>query len=330
MPELLNVRDLKVKFRVRDMLSSLLNPGQPSFIEAVSGVSFDINPGETFGLVGESGSGKTTLGRSLIGLVPPSAGHIRFRGEALSGLSEKAYKAHRKEMTMMFQDPVGCLSPRLKIRSILLQPFYIHGIPVADKQAKVDELLSMVGLPSQFGDRYPHQLSGGQARRVGLARALALSPKLIIADEPTAGLDVSIQGDILNLLGEVQERAGVSVLAITHNLAVIRHVSDRMAIMYLGRFVEIGDTEGIFAAPAHPYTQALLAANPVPDPDIEHPRVPLTGDVPSLMNRPSGCEFHSRCPNCEDICRTEFPEARTVWPGRSVMCHFPLIKGESR
>ncbi|MCG8619793.1 MAG: ABC transporter ATP-binding protein [Desulfobacterales bacterium] len=325
MSDLLTVKDLKVRFRVRDMLSAFLNPDAPAFIDAVSGVSFDINPGETFGLVGESGSGKTTLGRALIGLVPASEGNIGFNGSDLTGLSEKAYKPHRREMTMMFQDPVGCLSPRLKIRSILLQPFYIHGIPVDDKAAKIEELLGMVGLPPQFGDRYPHQLSGGQARRVGLARSLALSPKLIIADEPTAGLDVSIQGDILNLLGEVQEKKGVSVLAITHNLAVIRHVSERMAIMYLGRFVEIGDTEEIFNAPAHPYTRALLAANPVPDPDIERPRVPLTGDVPSLMNRPSGCEFHSRCPDCRDVCRNQFPEFREVAPGRAVMCHFPLI-----
>lgn len=325
MSDLLCVEDLRVRFRVRDMLSSFLNPGKPAFIDAVSGVSFEINPGETFGLVGESGSGKTTLGRALIGLVPAAEGQIRFNETELTGLSEKAYKPFRREMTMMFQDPVGCLSPRLKIRNILLQPFYIHGIPVDDRAGRVAELLGMVGLPPQFGDRYPHQLSGGQARRVGLARALALSPKLIIADEPTAGLDVSIQGDILNLLGEVQENAGVSVLAITHNLAVIRHVSERMAIMYLGRFVEIGNTEAIFSAPAHPYTRALLAANPVPDPDIAHPRVPLTGDVPSLMNRPRGCEFHSRCPDCREICRSAFPEFREIEPGRAVMCHFPLI-----
>jgi len=227
---------------------------------------------------------------------------------------------------MMFQDPVGCLSPRLKIGTLLLQPYRIHKIPVQDKTAKINELLGMVGLPHEFADRYPHQLSGGQARRVGLARALALSPGLIIADEPTAGLDVSIQGDILNLLADVQERVGVSVLAITHNLAVIRHISHRMAIMYLGRFVEIGDTENIFNAPAHPYTRALLAAHPEPDPDTPHQRLPLMGDVPSLVNRPSGCEFHARCPDCQEICRVMVPEERILDCGRMVRCHFPLIE----
>jgi len=323
MPELLNVQNLKVRFRIRSMLSSMMNPKATSHIEAVSNVSFHIKEKETFGLVGESGSGKTTLGQSLIGLAPVSEGSIQFNGQELSGLSDRNYKPHRRKMTMMFQDPTGCLSPRLRIRSILAQPFHIHGIKLDRNSDKIEELLSLVGLPSQFLDRYPHQLSGGQARRVGLARALALSPRLIIADEPTAGLDVSIQGDILNLLGKVQDEAGVSVLAITHNLAVIRHISDRMAIMYLGRFVEVGTTEAIFENPCHPYTQALLSANPVPDPDADQNRIELKGDVPSLINRPTGCEFHSRCPFCKTRCRNESPEITEVSPGHTVQCHFP-------
>ncbi len=324
MSELLSVENLIVRFRVRDMLSSLLKPGSPSHIEAVSGVSFHINQGETFGLVGESGSGKTTLGQALIGLAPVNQGSIQFMGQELAGLSERAYKPQRRNMTMMFQDPTGCLSPRLRVESILAQPFLIHGVRMENKTTKIEELLSLVGLPPEFKNRYPHQLSGGQARRIGLARALALSPRLIIADEPTAGLDVSIQGDILNLLGKVQEESKVSVLAITHNLAVIRHISERMAIMYLGRFVEVGSTEEIFARPSHPYTQALLAANPIPDPDEAHARVELKGDVPSLVNRPKGCEFHSRCPHCRDKCEIESPRLQKLAPGHHVMCHYPL------
>ncbi len=324
MSELLSVENLNVRFRVRDMLSSLLKPGTPSHIEAVAGVSFHIDEGETFGLVGESGSGKTTLGRALIGLAPVNQGSIRFKGQELAGLSDRAYKSHRRNMTMMFQDPTGCLSPRLRVKSILAQPFHIHGVRLDNKTEKIEELLSLVGLPPEFKNRYPHQLSGGQARRIGLARALALSPRLIIADEPTAGLDVSIQGDILNLLGKVQEESNVSVLAITHNLAVIRHISERMAIMYLGRFVEVGTTEEIFARPGHPYTQALLAANPIPDPDEAHARVELKGDVPSLVNRPKGCEFHSRCPYCKEKCQSKFPRLRKLAPGHHVMCHYPL------
>ncbi len=305
-------------------MNALMNSSATEFLEAVAGVSFGINSKEVFGLVGESGSGKTTLGRALIGLTPPYQGSIHFQGAELAGLSERRYKPHRKAMTMMFQDPVGCLSPRLKIKSILAQPFRIHNQPVTDLHETIAGLLSMVGLPEDFANRYPHQLSGGQARRVGLARALALSPKLVIADEPTAGLDVSIQGDILNLLAEMQEKQGISVLAITHNLAVIRHISDRMAIMYLGRFVEVGSTEEIFHRPCHPYTQALLSANPIPDPDADLQRIELKGDIPSLMNRPPGCEFNSRCPFCRDKCLTEAPTPRKIGDGHMVMCHFPL------
>ncbi len=322
MNELLRVEALHVRFSVAGLLKRLMRPGTPGCIEAVSGVDFTLRPGETFGLVGESGSGKTTLGRTIIGLQRLHSGQITFDNIAIGGLSERAYKPIRRQMAMMFQDPVGCFSPRLKIRSILAQPFRIHGVPLPSE--RIAELLSMVGLPVEFGDRYPHQLSGGQARRIGLARALALSPRLIIADEPTAGLDVSIQGDILNLLARTQRETGISILAITHNLAVIRHISDRLAIMYLGRFVELGATEDIFRDPRHPYTYALLSANPIPDPDADIDRVELSGDVPSLLQRPQGCEFHTRCPFAQPRCTHEVPKTREVSPGHQVRCHYPL------
>ncbi len=225
---------------------------------------------------------------------------------------------------MMFQDPVGCLSPRRTVRSLILEPFKIHRIGHKNWNAETKRLLEMVGLSDSFSGRYPHQLSGGQARRVGVARALALSPKLIIADEPTAGLDVSVQGEVLNLLAKLQADLGVSFLIITHNLSVVRHISDRMAIMYLGRFVEQGITDEIFYHPRHPYTHALLSANPNPDPDDPKEQVELKGEIPSLMNRPRGCEFHPRCPCVQDRCRSEAPPLETIAPGHLVTCHYPI------
>jgi peptide/nickel transport system ATP-binding protein len=225
----------------------------------------------------------------------------------------------------MFQDPVGSLSPRLTVRSLITEPFKIHNVSSKSQRKEADRLLEMVNLPTAIGDNYPHQLSGGQARRVGVARALALSPKLIIADEPTAGLDVSVQGEILNLMGRLREDLGVSFLIITHNLAVVRHVSDRMAIMYLGRFVEQGPTDDVYDHMRHPYTYALLSAHPNPDPDAELERVELEGEVPSLVHRPSGCEFHTRCPFARDRCRHEFPEESTAEEGHIYHCHFPVV-----
>ena len=224
---------------------------------------------------------------------------------------------------MMFQDPVGCLSPRLTVRSIVTEPFKIHGVTGIDYDREAIRLLDLVNLPASFAGYYPFQLSGGQARRVGVARALALSPKLIIADEPTAGLDVSVQGEVLNLMHRLQEQLGVSFLIITHNLAVVRHTSDRMAIMYLGRFVETGNTDEIFRHPRHPYTHALLSATPEPDPDAPRDRVTLQGEVPSLINRPCGCEFHTRCPRAADKCRREFPELSHIAPEHELYCYDP-------
>jgi peptide/nickel transport system ATP-binding protein len=223
---------------------------------------------------------------------------------------------------MVFQDPVGSLSPRLSVRSILAEPFRVHGV-AGDIDAHVRRLLGLVGLPPAFARRYPHQLSGGQARRVGVARALALEPRLVIADEPTAGLDVSVQGEVLNLVNDLQARLGLAVLIITHNLHVVRHVADRMGVMYLGRIVEEGRTEDVFARPRHPYTLALLSANPEPDPDAPKNRVEIEGEVPSLFSQPSGCEFHTRCPFARENCAVDRPELTPDAQGRSFACHYP-------
>ncbi|MDW6023680.1 ABC transporter ATP-binding protein [Mesorhizobium sp. BAC0120] len=325
MSALLSVRDLRVRFRRMSPLKALATQTSQPFIDAVCGVSFDIRRGETLGLVGESGSGKSTVARAIIGLRPPMSGSISFEGREITGLSPNERKLYLRRMAMMFQDPVGSLSPRLTVRSLLMEPFRIHGIKDRDAAAEAERLLGMVGLPADFGRRYPHQLSGGQARRVGVARALALNPDLIIADEPTAGLDVSVQGEVLNLLARLQDQLGIAILIITHNLNVVRHMTDRMAIMYLGRFVEVGSTERIFERPRHPYTEALLSANPQPDPDALLDRVEIRGEVPSLMRRPSGCEFHTRCRYARDICSRVFPEPSVDQDGsHSFNCHFPL------
>ena len=321
---LLSVRDVEVTFKVGTLASRLA--GAPSEIKAVAGVGFSLGRGETFALVGESGSGKTTLALAINGLQPVSAGTIAFDGQTVNGLGKRSMKPFRKRMSMMFQDPVGSLSPRLTVGAIVTEPFRIHGIEGRDLQAETRRLLSLVGLPADFAARYPHQLSGGQARRVGVARAIALDPALIIADEPTAGLDVSVQGEVLNLLNDLRDRLGLSMVIITHNLHVVRQVADRMAVMYLGRFVEEGETESIFTAPRHPYTAALLSANPEPDPDRAHDRIALPAEVPSLMARPNGCEFHTRCPWVQDRCKTEAPVPVSV-DGRMVSCHFPLSPG---
>ena len=323
MSALLEAENVRVRFRVLSPLRAMIAGVEDPFIDAVCGVSFQVAEGETLGLVGESGSGKSTLARAIMGLAPAQEGSIRFAGHELVGLSHRGYHGHRRHMAMMFQDPVGSLSPRLTIRSLITEPFKIHGLADRDLNAEAKRLLEMVGLSAEFGRRYPHQLSGGQARRVGVARALALSPKLIIADEPTAGLDVSVQGEILNLLGRLQAELGVAILIITHNLNVVRHITDRMAIMYLGRFVEQGPTSAIFGRPRHPYTEALLSANPEPDPDAVLDRVEIKGEVPSLMNRPTGCEFHNRCLYAQPKCADEAPGVSGSGPHRYT-CHFPL------
>jgi peptide/nickel transport system ATP-binding protein len=281
-------------------------------------VSLAVHKGETVGLVGESGSGKTTLARTLLGLVPAAKGTINFEGEPVTDFGRL-----RRRTSMMFQDPVGSLSPRLAIGSAITEPFVIHGASMTSRRAAAEELLSLVGLPKDFISRYPHELSGGQARRAGVARALALRPDLVIADEPTAGLDVSIQGEILNLMTRLKAELKLSYIIVTHNLAVIRHVSDRIAIMYLGRIVEEGPTAEVFAKARHPYTASLIASEPIPDPRRKRGTLAITGEVPSIQNRPKGCEFHTRCPYAQERCRLEAPSL-TATGRHSVRCHFPL------
>lgn len=321
MSALLEVSDLSIRFPTGNRLAARLS-GQPSFIEAVAHVSFALQAGKTYALVGESGSGKTTLARAIVGLVPSHDGAIAFDGRRISGLSEAALRPVRREIAMMFQDPMGSLSPRLKVRSILAEPFKVHG-ETSDLDRKIARLLADVGLPAHFAERFPHQLSGGQARRVSIARAIALKPKLIIADEPTAGLDVSIQGEMLNLMADLQARFGTAFLMITHNLHVVRHVAERMAVMYLGRIVEEGDTKAIFAKPRHRYTTALLSANLKPDPDSTVQIIEAEGETPSLLRRPSGCEFHPRCIFRHNICREQMPDEYFMTPGHRFSCHNP-------
>ena len=324
MTDVLVADEVRVRFRTEGALRAMIHKNKDPFIDAVMGVSFTLGEGETLGLVGESGSGKTTLGRAIIGLASVYSGSIKFSGRELVGLPQSAFKNIRRDIAMMFQDPVASLSPRKTVRSLITEPFKIHGVKDCDYEAEARRLLGMVGLQEGFLGAFPHQLSGGQARRVGVARALALNPSVIIADEPTAGLDVSVQGEILNLMRRLQAELGLSYLIITHNLPVVRHVSDRLAIMYLGRFVEVGTTAEIFSQPAHPYTLGLLAAVPEPDPDKRRDKLELQGEIPSLRNRPAGCEFHTRCPFAVARCREEAPENREVAPGHFASCHFPF------
>ena len=318
-PDLLDVERLRVRFRTMGAIRARLAGVADPFLDAVLDVSFTLKAGTTFALVGESGSGKTTLGRAILGLVPVHSGTVRFDGKAVQGTSDSAFQPLRRRIAMMFQDPVASLSPRLTVKSLITEPFLIHGLRDRNLDQEAKRLLDMVGLPAGFVARYPHELSGGQARRVGVARALALTPKLIIADEPTAGLDVSVQGEILNLMNRLQQELGLAYLIITHNLAVARHVTDRIAILYLGRVVEEGPTEAVFAAPAHPYTLALLSAETATNGE----RIAIEGEVPSLWARPRGCEFHPRCPFAQDLCRARAPEPRPVAADHMVRCHFP-------
>ena len=320
---LLTIDRLRVRFRTTGPIRALVSGVRDPFVDAVLGVSLSIRRGETLGLVGESGSGKTTLGRTVLGLVKANEGSIQFNGTELTTLPESAFRTVRKHVSMMFQDPVGSLSPRQTIRSLVTEPFDIHGLKDRDMNTEAERLCSMVNLPTNFLSRYPHELSGGQARRVGVARALALEPSLIIADEPTAGLDVSVQGEILNLMSDLQREHRIAYLVITHNLPVVRHISDRLAIMYLGRVIEYGDCDEIFERPAHPYTEALVEGMPQPDPDRRRNLVSIEGEVPSLAHRPSGCEFHTRCKYAQARCSTETPAPRPVGDGHTVLCHFP-------
>ncbi len=321
---LLGVSDLGVRFQTMGKLSARLSGVADPHVDAVLGVSLHLRRGETLGLVGESGSGKTTLGRAILGLLRAHHGSVRFDGRDLIGLPERTLRELRQNMAMMFQDPVGSLSPRQTVRSLITEPFDLHRRGDYDAEREARRLCDMVNLPHNFLSRYPHELSGGQARRVGVARALALEPRMIIADEPTAGLDVSVQGEVLNLMRDLQGRQGLAYLIITHNLPVVRHICDRLAIMYLGRIIEQGECDATFERPAHPYTEALVKGVPRPDPDRRRELVSIEGEVPSLTRRPAGCEFHTRCKYAQARCRTERPLEQRLADGRAVQCHYPL------
>jgi len=316
---LLQVKDLKVHFPAHR--GSWVRP--QGFVRAVDGVSFTIAPGETVGLVGESGCGKTTLGRAVVRLVEPTAGRIEFEGEDLAQLKGPELRARRRKFQMVFQDPYGSLNPRARVGDIIGAALDIHRLApsAAARRQRVESLLQDVGLDASHARRFPHEFSGGQRQRIGIARALAVEPKLIVCDEPVSALDVSVQAQIVNLLRDLQQEHGIAYLFVAHDLAVVRHLSHRILVMYLGRIVEAGEAKTTCRSPKHPYTQALISAVPVVDPDSKRRRIMLAGDVPSPIHPPGGCPFHPRCPVAEARCQTEAPALREIEPGHQVACH---------
>ncbi|MEV4871531.1 oligopeptide/dipeptide ABC transporter ATP-binding protein [Streptomyces syringium] len=301
--------------------------GRSAPVRAVDGVSFDVAAGETLGLVGESGCGKSTTGRMIVRLLEPTAGSITYDGRDISRLRQRELKPLRRDLQMVFQDPHSSLNPRQTVARIIADPLLVQGRPATEARERAAELMALVGLIPEHIDRYPHEFSGGQAQRIGIARSLATGPRLIVADEPVSALDVSVQAQIVNLMERLQRELGLAYLFIAHDLSVVKRVCDRVAVMYLGRIVEVGDKERVYAAPAHPYTRALLSAVPLPDPAAERARerITLLGDPPSPAAPPPGCTFHPRCPKAREICRNEAPLLRIAVPGeaREVACHFP-------
>lgn len=319
---ILTVRDLQMHF---PLTQGIIFQKKVGAVRAVDGISFDVKKGETLGLVGESGCGKSTTGRTILQLNKATNGHIFFQNQEITHASGEHLKNLRRQMTMIFQDPYASLNPRLTVSNIISEPLIIHKLASGkERQERVEELLEQVGLSRYFVNRYPHEFSGGQRQRIGIARALAANPSFIVADEPVSALDVSIQAQIVNLMEDLQGKFGLTYLFVAHDLSVVRHISDRVAVMYLGKIVELADRDEIYERPAHPYTRALLSAVPIPDPRVEkkRARIILTGDVPSPVNPPSGCRFHTRCPLAQQICKEQEPAFRDIGGGHRAACHF--------
>ncbi|MBM7096283.1 MULTISPECIES: ABC transporter ATP-binding protein [Alteribacter] len=315
---LLEVKGLKKYFDVTGGVFSK----KVGEVKAVDDVSFTVYEKEVLGIVGESGCGKSTTGKALLRLTEPTDGQVLFEGKDITGLSEDAMRKMRRDMQIIFQDPYASLNPRHKVEKILGEPLIVHGIgDKEERRKKVREILEVVGLPGEHASRYPHQFSGGQRQRIGIARALIVNPKLIVCDEPVSALDVSIQSQILNLMEDLQEEFGLTYLFIAHDLSVVKHISDRIGVMYLGRMVELSDNEDLYDNPLHPYTKSLLSAVPNPDPDVKKERIILQGDVPSPSNPPSGCAFHTRCPEAMDVCKQVRPEFKEHSVNHFVACH---------
>jgi oligopeptide/dipeptide ABC transporter ATP-binding protein len=320
---LLEVNDLCKHYPIRKGLFSRVS----GYVYAVDGISFTINEGETLGLVGESGCGKSTVGRTILKLIEPTRGEIIWRGERIDELSRSQMRPYRKQIQAVFQDPYSSLNPRMRSADIVSEPLRNYeSLSKIEGRERVAALFERVGLRPDQMLRFPHEFSGGQRQRLGIARALSVQPKLIMLDEPVSALDVSVQAQVINLLEELQHEFKVSYLFVAHDLAVVKHISHRVAVMYLGRIVELAPTKELFATPSHPYTEALLSAVPVPDPKYQRKQIVLGGDVPSPINRPAGCHFHTRCPYVQERCKVEEPRLEEITPGHSVACHFKLNK----
>ena len=317
---LLKVENLQKYFPIRKGIVVQRHVGD---VKAVDGVSFDIRRGETLGMVGESGCGKSTIGRTILRLLEPTAGKVTFEGKVLNDLSGEEMRKMRSQMQMIFQDPYASLNPRMRVGDIIGEPMLIHSKSSREERDKrVRKLLEVVGLSPYHSARYPHEFSGGQRQRIGIARALSVNPKLIVCDEPVSALDVSIQAPVINLLEDLQKEFNLTYLFIAHDLSVVKHISDRVVVMYLGKMVELSEAKELYKKPLHPYTIALLSAIPVPDPTIKKDRIILKGDVPSPVNPPSGCHFHTRCPNVQEICKKQDPDFKDIGNGHHVACHF--------